>query len=236
MPGQGERASKESDPDNTWILYVLPPELWGNKCLLFQPHHPWHSLMSAWANWCITSFLTATYLLSLAFAQFIKFLFCVMGPYGSLLRMKFSNVQNIMHSITQETDSWNTALLVDPVGVPGVQDTNPHLSEAVFIHSAGAQSTAWPGSGTPNITGWEREEQLGYENESHSVISNPLQPQGLYTPCIEFFRPEYWSGYPFPSPGDLINPGIEPMFPALQADSLPAKPQGKPTICKIGKQ
>ena len=45
---------------------------------------------------------------------------------------------------------------------------------------------------------------------------------------MEFSRPEYWSGYPFPSPGDLPNPGIEPRSPALQADSLPAEPRGKP--------
>ena len=45
---------------------------------------------------------------------------------------------------------------------------------------------------------------------------------------MEFSRPEYWSGEPFPSPGDLPNPGIEPRSPALQADSLPAEPQGKP--------
>ena len=45
---------------------------------------------------------------------------------------------------------------------------------------------------------------------------------------MEFSRPEYWSGYPFPSPGDLPNPGIEPRSPSLQSDSLPAEPQGKP--------
>ena len=44
---------------------------------------------------------------------------------------------------------------------------------------------------------------------------------------MEFSRPEYWSG-PFPSPEDLPNPGIEPRSPALQVDSLPAEPQGKP--------
>ena len=38
---------------------------------------------------------------------------------------------------------------------------------------------------------------------------------------MEFCRQEYWSGLPFPSPGDLPNPGIEPRSPALQADSLP---------------
>ena len=45
---------------------------------------------------------------------------------------------------------------------------------------------------------------------------------------MEFSRPEYWSELLFPSPGDLPNPGIKPRSPTLQADSLPAKPQGKP--------
>ena len=43
-----------------------------------------------------------------------------------------------------------------------------------------------------------------------------------------FPRQEYWSGLPFPSPGDLPNPGVEPGFPALQADSLPTELQDKP--------
>ena len=43
-----------------------------------------------------------------------------------------------------------------------------------------------------------------------------------------FSRQEYWSGLPFPSPGDLPNPGIEPRSPVLQADSLLSEPQGKP--------
>ena len=45
---------------------------------------------------------------------------------------------------------------------------------------------------------------------------------------MEFSRPEYWNGQPFLSPGDLPNPGIEPRSPALQVDSLPAEPPGKP--------
>ena len=51
---------------------------------------------------------------------------------------------------------------------------------------------------------------------------------------MEFSRPEYWSGYPFPSPGDLPNPGIEPRSPTLQVDSLPAEPQGKPKNTGVG--
>ena len=46
-----------------------------------------------------------------------------------------------------------------------------------------------------------------------------------------FFRQEYWSGLPFPSPGDLPNPGIEPRSPALQADALTSEPLGKPPEC-----
>ena len=42
-----------------------------------------------------------------------------------------------------------------------------------------------------------------------------------------FPRQEYWSGLPFPPPGDLPNPGIESQSPALQADSLPSEPPGK---------
>ena len=45
---------------------------------------------------------------------------------------------------------------------------------------------------------------------------------------MESSRQEYWSGWPFPSPGDHPNPGIEPGSPALQADSLPSGPLGKP--------
>ena len=43
---------------------------------------------------------------------------------------------------------------------------------------------------------------------------------------MEFFRQDYWSRLPVPSPGDLPNPGIEPGSPALQADSLPSEPRG----------
>ena len=43
-----------------------------------------------------------------------------------------------------------------------------------------------------------------------------------------FSRQEYWSGLPFPSPGDLSHSGIEPGSPALQADSLPTEPGGNP--------
>jgi len=49
-------------------------------------------------------------------------------------------------------------------------------------------------------------------------------------PSMGFSRQDYWSGLPFPSPGDLLNPGIEPGSPALQADALPYEPPGKPEV------
>ena len=47
---------------------------------------------------------------------------------------------------------------------------------------------------------------------------------------VDFSRQDYWSGLPFPSPGDLPNPGIKLWSPALQADSLPTELQGKPLV------
>ena len=65
---------------------------------------------------------------------------------------------------------------------------------------------------------------------SHSVMSNSLRPQGPIRFLCPLCRQEYWSRLPFPSPGDLPNPGIEPRWPALQADSLPSEPPGKPQL------
>jgi len=47
-------------------------------------------------------------------------------------------------------------------------------------------------------------------------------------------RPEHWSGFPFPSPGELPGPGIEPKSPTLLADSSRAEPQGKPKNTGVG--
>ena len=45
---------------------------------------------------------------------------------------------------------------------------------------------------------------------------------------MDFSRQAYWSGLPFPSPGDLPDPGIKSRSPALQADALSSEPPGKP--------
>ena len=63
------------------------------------------------------------------------------------------------------------------------------------------------------------------------VVPNSVTPWtvALQAPLsMGFPRQEYWSGLPFPSPGDLPDPGIEPGSPALQAVSLPSEPRRKP--------
>ena len=52
-------------------------------------------------------------------------------------------------------------------------------------------------------------------------------------PFMGFSSQEYWSGLPFPSPGDLPDPGIEPGSPAFQADALTSEPPGKPRACQV---
>ena len=63
---------------------------------------------------------------------------------------------------------------------------------------------------------------------SHWVMSNSSRPHELGPSRLlcpwEFSRQEYWSGLPFPSSGELPDPGIKPRSPALQADSLLSEP------------
>ena len=69
------------------------------------------------------------------------------------------------------------------------------------------------------------------ESVSCSVMSDSLRPHGL---SLEFSRQEYWHGLPFPSPGDLPAPEIEPTSPALQADSLLSEQIPYCPYCLIG--
>ena len=69
------------------------------------------------------------------------------------------------------------------------------------------------------------------ERVSRSALSDSLRPPRTVAHqaplSMEFSRQEYWTGLPFPSLGDLPDPGIKPKFPTLQADSLPSEPPGK---------
>ena len=62
------------------------------------------------------------------------------------------------------------------------------------------------------------------------LFATPWNVAHQAPPSMGFSRQEYWSGLPFPSPGDLPDPGIEPRSPALQADALTSEPTGKPIL------
>ena len=64
--------------------------------------------------------------------------------------------------------------------------------------------------------------------ERASPFTNPWTIVLRAPLSMEFFRQEYWSGLPFPSPGDLPDPGIKPGSPGLEADALTSEPPGKP--------
>ena len=66
---------------------------------------------------------------------------------------------------------------------------------------------------------------LRKKNKAETIARPDFQP--YYTSMV-FIRQEYWSELPFPSPGDLPNPGIKPGSPALQTDALLSEPPGKP--------
>ena len=71
--------------------------------------------------------------------------------------------------------------------------------------------------------------------QSCPILCDPMDcsPARLLCPW-GFSREEYWSGLPCPPPGDLPNPGTEPRSPALQVDSLPSEPPGKPVNTGVG--
>ena len=76
--------------------------------------------------------------------------------------------------------------------------------------------------------------QYKFNSESHSVISNSLQPHGLIQQSMEFSRPGYWSGQPLPSPGIFPTQGSNSGLPHCRQIYLPDEPQGKPKNTGVG--
>ena len=75
----------------------------------------------------------------------------------------------------------------------------------------------------------KRKVKVKVKSLSHvRLFATPWTAAYQAPPSMGFPRQEYWSGLPFPSPGDLPNPGIEPRSPALEADALTSEPPGKP--------
>ena len=81
------------------------------------------------------------------------------------------------------------------------------------------------------ITSWQMKERKKVKSLSRvQLFATPWTVAYQAPLSLGFSRQEYSSGFPFPSPGDLPNPGIEPGSPTLQADALSSEPPGKPHI------
>ena len=65
--------------------------------------------------------------------------------------------------------------------------------------------------------------------QSCPTLCDPMDCSPPGSSVRGILRQEYWSGLPFPSPGNLPDPGIEPRSPALQAGALTSEPPGKPS-------
>ena len=92
----------------------------------------------------------------------------------------------------------------------------------------------WPGElhGVFHLKG-RNSQQYNGQSESEvtqlcPTLCDPWTVAHQAPPSMGFSRQEYWSGLPFPSPGDLPDPGIKPRSPTLQADTLTSAPPGKP--------
>ena len=79
------------------------------------------------------------------------------------------------------------------------------------------------------IIPWAFRKENEMKSLSHvQLFATPWAVAHQAPPSMGFSRQEYWSGLPFPSPGDLPDPGIEPRYPALQTEVLTSEPPGKP--------
>ena len=96
---------------------------------------------------------------------------------------------------------------------------------SAWASGSGGAAPAFSSAGPPDVL-WSEV----FITQACRLFATPWTITRQAPLSMEFSRQEYWSGLPFPSPGDLSDAGIEPGSPALQADSLPSKPPGKPSV------
>ena len=75
------------------------------------------------------------------------------------------------------------------------------------------------------VTAYTQIPILGIASSPGSITQDHQAPLSM-----DYSRQEYWNGIPFPSPEELLDPGIKPGSPTLQEDSLSSEPPGKPSI------
>ena len=110
----------------------------------------------------------------------------------------------------------------------------PHAAEQLSpcAHDYWAQVPWIPCSATTEATAMRcpctAPERVSGVAQSCPTLCDPMDCSLPGFSAMGFSRQEYWSGLPFPSPGDLPDPRIEPRSPTLEADALTSEPSGKP--------
>ena len=112
------------------------------------------------------------------------------------------------------------------------------ILQARILECVAISTLKLPANGISQHSGQRRHPEAGLKEfrpcggglvtQSCLILTTPWTVACQAPPSMGFSRQKYWSQLPFPSPGDLSNPGIELRSPALQGDSLPTELQGKP--------
>ena len=118
------------------------------------------------------------------------------------------------------------------------------IFQARILECVAISTLKLPANGISQHSGQRRHPEAGLKEfrpcggglvtQSCLILTTPWTVACQAPPSMGFSRQKYWSQLPFPSPGDLSNPGIEAESPTLQADSLAAEPQGKPKNTGVG--
>ena len=107
---------------------------------------------------------------------------------------------------------------------------NPVFLKTILLHSLLPQRVARQAGKAVTAKVWSAYSYMIVKSFSHIWLFVTPWTVACQTPLsMRFSRQEYWGGLPFPTLGDLPDPGMEPRSPALQADSLLTEPPGSPT-------
>ena len=145
-----------------------------------------------------------------------------------------------LHQCTPVSAKWNCSVMSDSLWPHGLYSPWNSPGQNTRVSSLCLLQGIFPTQGSnpclPDCrwilyhwATWEALFNLLIFNKKWKSLSCVLLFMTAWTiQSMESSRPEYWSGYPLPSPGDLPNPGIKPRSPTLQTDSLPTELSGKP--------